>query len=261
MAAESTARGRPARQAAVDRVLADPPVVHYLTYEDLKSEQLSGVHATEEACYRFLAEVCRPGSRTLETGSGISTVLFAEWGAEHRCVTPSQVEADAVLAYCRNHSIPTHGLTFDIVGSEIALVRDSCADIGPLDLVFIDGNHGFPAPMIDWFYGAGRLRKGGILVLDDLQLPAVKVLRSFLDLDPRWLPRDRTTKWAAYERRTDGSLAEDWYSQPFYRMPGSRLRPVGPLEARARTLLRPTRNLAQKGRSLIGAVRNPIRKH
>ena len=46
----------------------------------------------------------------------------------------------------------------------------------PLDFVLIDGGHGFPTPMLDWFYGAGRLRRGGVAVFDDVQLPAVAML-------------------------------------------------------------------------------------
>lgn len=221
-------------------MLADPPVVHYLTYEDLKSGQLTGVHSTEEACYRFMADVVAQGSRTLETGSGVSTVLFASWGCEHRCITPAQVEVDAVVEYCRKHSISTNGLTFDVAPSDDALVKLDPS--GPaLDLVFIDGGHGFPIPMIDWYYGAGRLKRNGVLVVDDIHIPAVKILRSFLDLDQRWRGIERTHKWVAYERLSDDGLGEDWYDQPFYRMPGSRLRPVGPLEARVRRIAHPLR--------------------
>jgi hypothetical protein len=40
----------------------------------------------------------------------------------------------------------------------------------PVDLFMIDGGHGYPLPQLDWFYGAGRLKAGGILVLDDIHL-------------------------------------------------------------------------------------------
>lgn len=240
MTTRPAAEGLSGRLATVDRVLADPPVVHYLTYEDLQSGRLSGVHSTEAACYRFLAGVSEPGSRTLETGSGVSTALFAAWGCEHRCVTPSQVEVDALKEYCRSHSILTDRVVFDVAPSDEVLVRLDPHDRS-LDVVFVDGGHGFPVPMIDWFYGAGRLRRGGVLVLDDIHLPAVKILRSFLDLDQRWGRLERTVKWAAYERRNEGSLGEDWYEQPFYRMPGSRLRPVGPIESRLRRIAHPVR--------------------
>lgn len=222
----------------MDQVVADPPVVHHLTYEDLQAGKLTGVHSTEYSCYRLLADVCAPGSRTLETGSGISTALFASWGTVHRCITPAQSEADALAEYGRTRGIDMSGVTFDVAPSEEALTRLP-GDEPPLDVVFVDGNHGFPAPMIDWFYAGGRLRRDGFFVLDDIHLPAVKLLRSFLDLDPRWRKLERTAKWAAWQRLSEGALVEDQFDQIFYRMPGRRLRPVGPYEDRARRLLHP----------------------
>lgn len=230
-----------------------------MSYEDLQAAKLTGVHSTEESCYRLLADLCRPGSRTLETGSGISTTLFASWGTVHRCITPAQSEADALAEYCRSRSIDISNVTFDVAPSEVALTRLP-EDEPPLDVVFVDGNHGFPAPMIDWFYAGGRLGRDGYFVLDDIHLPAVKVLRSFLDLDPRWRPMQRTEKWAAWQRMSEGSLVEDHYDQTFYRMPGKRLRPVGPYEDRARRLLHPAaeafRRSLRSSQSL-GARRKP----
>lgn len=226
------------RLGVVDEVLADPPIVHYLTYDDLLAGTLTGVHGTDASCYRFLAGSCESGSRTLETGAGISTVLFAAWGTRHRCVTPRQEEAEAITAYCRSHGIPIDGVTFDISPSAEALVPSPKE---PLDLVFIDGNHGFPHPILDWYFAAGGLRRGGRVVLDDVQLPAVKVLQHFVDQDPRWSAVERTAKWAAYERTDEWSLLEDWYMQPFYHLPGLRL--AGRLPAGLRRALQPLKRL------------------
>src|SRR3546814_19856741 len=55
------------------------------------------------------------------------------------------------------------------------------------DRVLIDGSHAFPLPMVDCFYGASLLVAGGTLVVDDVNLPAVRVLKRFLDQDPRWV--------------------------------------------------------------------------
>ena len=219
------------RLASIDQVFADPPVVHYMSYENLLEGRQQGVWSTERSCYELLARYCGPGSVTLETGTGISTVLFTAWGAEHTSITPRQEEADAVVAYCEQHDIPVTGLKFEVRGSESAL--PAISDGPSLDLVLIDGAHGFPTPMIDWYYGAGRLRRGGILAVDDIQLPAVKILTDYLDADPRWVEVSSSDKWVAFERQSDGSLFEDWYSQPFYTVP----EPAGPL-ARAEMALR-----------------------
>lgn len=202
------------RLATVEQILADPPVVHPMAV-GADGPQM-GVWSTEPACYRFLAERCPPGTRTLETGSGLSTVLFAALGADHVCCTAGQEEADRVLAHCADRAIDATGLRFEVGSSHRTLPPLEAAGL-ERDLVLIDGSHAFPLPAVDWFYGAALLRAGGVLVVDDLNLPAVGVLVRFLDQDPRWRRLAGSSKWAAWERTRGGTLSEDWTEQPFYR--------------------------------------------
>jgi predicted O-methyltransferase YrrM len=173
---------------------------------------------TEEDCYRFMAREIRDGFRTLETGAGVSTVLFAAWNCDHLAVVPDADEATAIENYCDGQGIPRCSLAFDIRPSEIAL--PTLARSALFDLVFIDGCHGFPSPIIDWFYGAGLLRKGGVVVFDDIQLPQVGwFLKTFIESDQRWETVARTSKWAAFRRLSDGPLGEEWFDQPFFPTP------------------------------------------
>jgi predicted O-methyltransferase YrrM len=206
--------------ALVERLLADPPRVH----DELNAPPDLGVWLTERSCYELIAARCPPGARTLETGLGLSTVLFLLLGADHTCVVPSATQVEALRAYCRDRDIPTGHLRVELGPSHEVLPRLGNDD---LDVVLLDGSHGFPAPMIDWFYGAARLRRGGVVVLDDRALPAVAATVEYLDADPRWESVGRTAKWVAYERLTVEPLAEDWYQQPFYtaaRGPGQAVR-------------------------------------
>jgi hypothetical protein len=202
------------RLALVEQILADPPVVHPM--EGGVAQPRMGVWATEASCYRFLAERCPPGTRTLETGSGLSTVLFAALGADHICCTAGQEEADRVLEHCRTRGIDAGGLRFEVGSSHRTLPPLEAAGVAR-DVVLVDGSHAFPLPAVDWFYGAALLGSGGLLVVDDLDLPAVGVLVRFLDQDPRWRQVAGTAKWRAWERLKDGPLSEDWTEQPFYR--------------------------------------------
>jgi predicted O-methyltransferase YrrM len=173
-----------------------------------------GLWSTDRECYLLIADTVAPGMQTLETGSGLSTVLFAAAGAEHTCVTPSVEEADRILAYCDGHGISTDALHFELGGSDEVLPR--LADGPALGLVLVDGNHGFPTPMIDWYYAGSRLAPGGLLVIDDVALPAVAHLCSFIDRDPRFTLHRRTAKWTAYRATNGGSLRQDWFEQRFY---------------------------------------------
>ena len=215
----------PGRQL-VDRLLADPPAVHAM---DRTAAPRIGVWSTDRDCYEFLADRVTPGrTRSLETGSGISTVLLAGLGAAHTCVTPSQAEVDRLLAYCAAHQVATGGVTFAVGPSDAVLPTLS----GPLDVVLIDGCHGFPATVLDWYYAAGRLVRGGIVVFDDRQLPAVALMGSILAADPRWVREAGSPKWAAWRRLDEGPLGQDWFEQPW--LAGVATPTIGDLARRAR---------------------------
>jgi hypothetical protein len=188
-------------------VLNDPPRVH----AGLGAE--NGVWGTSADCYEFLARHAGPGVRTLETGCGISTALFALWRCDHTCVVYHQQEADVMASWASERGVDLSSVTFEVGPSQDVLPRLVPSE---LDVVLIDGAHGFPAAIIDWYYGAGRLRSGGVAVLDDVQLASVRLgLFDFLDADDRWEPVAKTWKWAAVVRHGSGSLAEEWNEQRF----------------------------------------------
>src|SRR4051812_45515656 len=106
MVVSSSPPGLEERLASVDQVLRQPPQVH--------PAAPAGVWDTAPGCYRFLARHCRPGTRTLETGLGASTVLFAMWGADHTCVVPSYGEVDACMAHCESAGIDMSRVDFQV---------------------------------------------------------------------------------------------------------------------------------------------------
>lgn len=196
------------RIADIERVLADPPQVH---------PRANGVWSTDPACYEYMATLAKHGSRTLETGLGVSTVLFALWGCQHTCVVHSESEVIACRNYFKAHGISEEKVDFQIGPSELVLPNLTLHD---LDLVFVDGCHGFPLPVIDWFYAASMLRAHGVAVLDDAQLLQVRLgLFDFLNKDPRWVRTRRRSKWVAFQRRESGALGEEWEQQPFLGIP------------------------------------------
>src|SRR4051794_28957762 len=125
----------------VDRLLREPPAVHAM---DLSDDPAIGVWSTARDCYLLLAENAGPGMQTLETGSGLSTILLAALGARHTCVTPARSEVERIIAYCEQHDIDTANVTFEIGCSDDVLPALPADQ--QFDVVLIDGNHGFPTP-------------------------------------------------------------------------------------------------------------------
>ncbi len=185
-------------------MLASPPAVH-IGAED-------GVWNAERSLYEFLAGHARPGVRSLETGLGVSTVLFGLWRTEHTCVVGDPGQVDRLVAYGQEHGIDLGGVDFAVGYSDQVLPQLD----RPLDLVLIDGGHGYPTPIIDWYYTALNLVVGGIAVVDDTQLPSVRnYLASFLDADPRWERVAGGARWTAYRKNGAHSVREEWDEQSF----------------------------------------------
>jgi hypothetical protein len=165
------------------------------------------------AALEWIDRLPRP-IRTLETGCGLSTLVFILRGDDHVCITPDPDEAAQVRRYCDDHGLDDRRVTFHIDRSEFLLPT---LEIDPLDLVLIDGSHSFPQVFIDYFYSAQSLRVGGTMVIDDVHLWTGKVLRDFLRTESEW---EMVAEW---DGRTVGfrKLAElqprDWFDQPYVR--------------------------------------------
>lgn len=173
----------------------------------------------ERACYGisnevayFLRDQVTAGSRTLETGAGISTLIFAMQGATHQSITPNEPETEAIRQYAAGKQIAFDQVSFVIQSSDAYLPQ---AAIDQLDLVFLDGKHAFPWPIVDWFYTADRLKKDGLMVLDDTDMPPVKVLVDFLKLDTRWEVTQTFDRTIAFRKTSDTVHDVAWHMQPW----------------------------------------------
>jgi hypothetical protein len=188
----------------LDAILADPPPVH--------DGPASGVWSADRSLYDFLLSTVSSDSRTLETGLGVSTALFASIGSAHVCVVGDPRQVERLQAWGR---VDLSRVTFEAEPSDQVLPRLT----QPLDFVLIDGGHGFPTPILDWYYTSLLLVPGGITVVDDVQLPSVQFLTRYLDADPRWTAAAGVAgRWKAY-RRGDQDMREEWQSQEFLGRP------------------------------------------
>lgn len=134
-------------------------------------------------------------SRTIEIGLGYGvSALFACEGlllngdplALHAVVDPYQATR---FANCGLQSLEEAGLTpiveYHSEESQIALPR-FLSESRSFDLAFVDGNHRFDRVFLDLAYLGRLVRPGGIVFVDDYQLPAVVRAASFFLTNLGW---------------------------------------------------------------------------
>ena len=203
------------RLASIAQIVADPPHVH--------ATAPGGVWGTSTGCYEFIARNLPADATTLETGLGMSTMMFALWSRRHYCVVGSQEQVEKLQSHATARAVSLTHVDFAVGTSDVVLPT-----LGPepVDLFLIDGGHGFPVPVIDWYYGSLSLAAEGIVIVDDIQLPGVHdYLLRFLMRDPRWTKVGGDHKWQAFRKDGDFSVREEWTDQPF----------LGPSRRSART--------------------------
>jgi len=156
----------------------------------------------------WLEREVRPGMATLETGSGASTLVFAASGAVHEAVTPASDEEQRFRAEAERRGIDPSSVTFRIGLSHVVL---PALDPRPLDLVLIDGAHGFPYPVLDWWHVAPRVKLGGRVLLDDAYMPPVRALVDALRAQPQWeVDAPASFRTAVVRKVAEGLPSFDW---------------------------------------------------
>jgi Methyltransferase domain len=153
---------------------ADPPALHE------GGTSCAGLHWP---ALEWIERTVQPGWATLETGAGLSTIVFASRGTDHEAVTPAEAETQRILDELRRRRIPTERIRFHIGSSDEVLPH---WEARPLDFVLLDGAHGFPYPTLDWWYVAPHLKPGGLLILDDAYMAGVAGLLDYLRSRPSW---------------------------------------------------------------------------
>jgi predicted O-methyltransferase YrrM len=195
------------KMLSLDELLAQPPLLHM---------DRTVTWSISEDLVRFLDASVKSTDTVLETGSGLSTLVFLRKGvAKVVSITPlGDSEFAAIRAYCAEKGIDARPLEGISRRSEEYLPS---ASVPPLDVILIDGRHGFPTPFIDWFYTARQLKTGGLMVVDDLQIATGMILADFMAADRDWedVLRPPEQRFAVFRKAGHGVLDGDWYTQEY----------------------------------------------
>ncbi len=166
------------------------------------AERQLAPHSIERANGEALRDLAirEEAARTIEVGLalGMSALFFAEAvsgrGGRHVAIDPFQAESwnGAGLRTLREADVE------DVVEvieeeSQIALPR-LVSEGREFDFGFVDGDHRFEGAFIDLYFMTRLVRPGGLVVVDDMWLPAVRVAVAYcernlgLSLEPDALP-------------------------------------------------------------------------
>lgn len=152
--------------------------------------------------------------QSAETGCGLSTVVLSTIADRHTCFTISagnSLEKVRAVPHLQETQVE-----FVIGPSQQTLPTFTFAQ--PLDLVLIDGPHGFPFAHLEYYFFYPRVRSGGILVVDDIHIPTVRQLYDVLRDDKMWTHVEDVLTTAFFQR-TDAPVfdpfGDGWERQQF----------------------------------------------
>jgi hypothetical protein len=151
---------------------------------------------------------------TAETGCGLSTVVLSTIADGHTCFT---VASGNSLERVQNVVLLRRDRVNFVIGpSQLTLAGHSF--VQPLDFVLIDGPHGFPFPQMEYFHFYQRIRKGGVLVIDDIHIPTVRQMYDFLCDDKMWVHIEDVLTTAFFRRSEEPMFdphGDGWQTQQF----------------------------------------------
>jgi predicted O-methyltransferase YrrM len=191
-------------RAVIDRLLRDGVVV---AESDGAAHAINPVAISADAGEALRAWVVREGAaHTIEVGLGyaLSALHICEGlvanrpaDARHVVIDPFQSRrfADVGLQVLREAGV-AHMIEHHAEPSHLALPR--LLDAGrQFDLGFIDGNHRFEHVFLDLFYLALLVRRGGVIILDDYDMPAIQRAVAFFVANRGWAIERADPEWAA----------------------------------------------------------------
>ena len=118
---------------------------------------------------------------TAETGSGQSTLYFSQISDCHTVFALNDVaEVDTKSISAVNASPLLNKKTVKFVIGPTQKTLPTYTFTKPLDIVLIDGPHAYPYPDLEYYYLYPHIKPGGLLVIDDIHIPTIANLFSFL---------------------------------------------------------------------------------
>jgi predicted O-methyltransferase YrrM len=163
------------------------------------------------------AQTAGPIRSSLETGTGRTTLLLSHLSDSHLVFTKEDTgDGDSYSSVTSSPLLRRETVQFVIGPTQRTLpVHEFTA---PLDLALIDGPHAYPFPDLEYWVVYPQIRPGGLLVVDDIQIPTITNLYRFLSADAMWREIAVVDKTAFFTRTEAPGIdpyGEGWWLQGF----------------------------------------------
>ena len=166
-----------------------------------------------KALARRLCE--QPIHHSVETGSGVSTLLFSHLSEDH-----------VVFAFDGGsgsiHNVKTsplfNGATTTFVEGPTQKTLPLYRPDHRLQAALLDGPHAFPFPFLEYYYIYPQLQEKALLILDDIHIRSVHDLYNFLRADEMFELVEVLGRTAFFRRTTTpvfDPLGDGWWLQGY----------------------------------------------
>ena len=150
----------------------------------------------------------------VETGAGLSTLAMLAAGPDALVSICSDPDLyGRIEAAAREYGLDLQSLRYHTDRSELVLPRLALDQGVRADLCVIDGGHGYPTTFVDFCYMNVMLRRGGLMLVDDLSLLPPRELFFLLKAQPGWTMVAFMGKMALFRKDLDAPFMPDFGGQ------------------------------------------------
>ena len=114
-----------------------------------------------------------------ETGAGKTTLLFSHISLNHKVFAMDMGESLSAVRSCDL----LNSESVEFIEGPTQLTLKTYKLIDKLQVVIIDGPHGYPFPDMEYWYFYPHIEEGGLLIIDDIHIPTIHNLFVFLKED------------------------------------------------------------------------------
>lgn len=205
-------------QEKFEKLFRDKPPLHHW----------HGVHTTggfEDESLRLVYETAKKSVmdgelNILEIGAGMTTLaMLCASPTRHVAICPEPQTLIEITRYATENGIGMDNLQFVKGRSEIELPRLVLDKPPQFTFALIDGGHNFTQCWNDYVYCRYALKRGGIILIDDIQLYSCRQLALFIKASPDWEDiGGHGAKCKLFRKLSDEPFDGDFSSSPFVMM-------------------------------------------